>query len=138
MTARRLHGRVLNPGAAAGEALVLDEPLSFWGGFDPATGRIIDRSHPQADVTIGGKVLIMPASRGSAGTPAGLAEALRTGVGPCAVLLGRVDVNIAVGAQVADALYRRTTPVIVTGDGHGIRSGDRVTVEENGTVRVET
>ena len=27
--------------------LRLDEPLSFWGGLDPATGRIIDRWHPQ-------------------------------------------------------------------------------------------
>ena len=31
----------------AGRALVLDEPLSLWGGMDPATGEVIDAHHPQ-------------------------------------------------------------------------------------------
>ena len=34
----------LTEGAAEGRALVLAEPLSFWGGVDSASGRIIDRS----------------------------------------------------------------------------------------------
>ena len=38
---------VLNPGQCRARALVLDEPLSFWGGFDPADGTIVDRHHPQ-------------------------------------------------------------------------------------------
>ena len=33
------------PGEAAGPALVLDEPLSLWGGVDPATATIVDRLH---------------------------------------------------------------------------------------------
>ena len=31
--------RVLAPGLGTGEVLVLDEPLSFWGGLDPRPGR---------------------------------------------------------------------------------------------------
>ena len=38
--------RVYAAGEAEGAALVLSEPLSFWGGIDVTTGRIIDRSHP--------------------------------------------------------------------------------------------
>ena len=38
-----IQGTVLHGGEAAGELLVLDEPLSFWGGFDPQTGEIIDQ-----------------------------------------------------------------------------------------------
>lgn len=38
--------RVLVDGAAQGELLHADTGLSFWGGVDPATGRVIDRHHP--------------------------------------------------------------------------------------------
>ena len=42
----------LAPGLATGEVLVLDEPLSFWGGLDPETGTLIDAHHPQAGVSL--------------------------------------------------------------------------------------
>ncbi|MGH8873733.1 MAG: hypothetical protein ACRDVM_00550 [Acidimicrobiia bacterium] len=45
-------GRPLVAGAARGRLLVLHEPLSFWGGLDPATGRIVDRRHPQSGVMV--------------------------------------------------------------------------------------
>src|SRR5579863_8809014 len=77
----------LVPGAAGGAPLRLDEPLSFWGGLDPATGLIIDRRHPQAGANIAGRALLMPAGRGSSGGSAILAEALRLGSGPAAILL---------------------------------------------------
>ena len=77
MTAPSFQGRVLAPGTAEGPLLVLSEALSFWGGFDPASGRIVDRHHPQAGAVLAGQVLALPESRGSAGTPAGLAEAIR-------------------------------------------------------------
>ena len=114
MTARAFKAiEVLNPGTAQGPLLKLAEPLSFWGGFDPSDGRILDRNHPQAGRHIAGTVLALPGSRGSAGTPAGLAEAMRTRVGPVAILLPAPDVNITIGAQVADHLYRTATPVWV-------------------------
>ena len=37
-----LHGRPIIPGQASGKALVSDEPLSFWGGYDYQTGTIIE------------------------------------------------------------------------------------------------
>ena len=37
-----IQGRVLVPGLAAGVVMKLDEGLSFWGGFDPKNGEIID------------------------------------------------------------------------------------------------
>ncbi len=130
--------RVLNPGRAAGQVLLLDETLSFWGGFDPATGRILDRRHPQAGETVTGRVLVMPGSRGSAGTPAALAESIRAEAGPAAILLTKPDVNIAVGALVADRLYGTETPVLVVADAGTVtlRSGDEVAIEIDGTVTV--
>lgn len=107
-----IQGRVLVAGVASGEVLLLDEPLSFWGGFDPSNGEIIDVHHPQAGKRVGGRILVMPASRGSAGTPACIAETLRNGFGPLAFILGTADVNISVGVSVANRLYGLGIPVV--------------------------
>ena len=48
-----------------GPALVLDEPLSLWGGMDPATGELIDARHPQRGARLTGRVVVMPSARGS-------------------------------------------------------------------------
>jgi len=138
MSARSFATEVLNPGQGRGQALVLDEALSFWGGFDPALGTIIDRQHPQCGACLAGKVLVMPGSRGSAGTPAGLAEAIRRGVGPVAILLRAEDVNIAIGAMVAARLYGNMVPVLVvkSEDYDRLASGDEISVAADGTVTV--
>ena len=54
---RSLQAKAVVDGAACGTVLALDEPLSFWGGVDPATGVIVDRHHPQADASVAGTVL---------------------------------------------------------------------------------
>jgi uncharacterized protein len=105
LTAPAFHAVTLVPGAAAGPILKLDEPLSFWGGLDPATGRIIDRWHPQAGASVAGAMLMMPAGRGSSSGSATLAEALRLGKGPAAILMLERDAIVVVGAMVAAELY---------------------------------
>ena len=50
-------------GTAEGPALVLGGSLSFWGGVDAATGRIIDRSHADSGACITGAILVMPGGR---------------------------------------------------------------------------
>ena len=127
---------VLNAGQCRAPVLVLDEPLSFWGGFDPVHGTIIDQHHPQRGACLAGSVLVMPGSRGSAGTPAGIAEAIRRGVGPAAILLGAADVNIAIGAMVAERLYEHATPVLAVApeDYPRLRTGDEVAIAMDGVV----
>jgi predicted aconitase with swiveling domain len=104
----------LVPGAAAGAPLLLDEPLSFWGGLEPAAGTIIDRRHPQLGANIAGRMLMMPAGRGSSGGSAILAEALRLGNGPAGILMLERDAIVVVGAMVAAELYGRACPVALT------------------------
>jgi uncharacterized protein len=106
-------GRVLADGSAEGMALVLDEPLSLWGGVDPASGAIIDPRHPQRGASIAGRVLVMPAVRGSSSSSSVLAETVRAGCAPVAVLLGERDLILAVGAAVADELYGQRVPVLL-------------------------
>ena len=77
----QLQGKVLNEGNVSAELLVLDEPLSFWGGFDSASGTIIDQQHPQKGLKLTGKLVVMPGSRGSSGTPGVLGESIPFGYG---------------------------------------------------------
>ena len=100
-------------GEAEGEVLALTEPLSFWGGVHEATGLVSDTHHPQHGASVAGKILVMPAGRGSSSSSSVLAELIRAGVAPAAVVLGERDPIIALGAMVAEALYGRTVPVVV-------------------------
>ncbi|HEX9854401.1 MAG TPA: DUF126 domain-containing protein [Acidimicrobiia bacterium] len=121
-------------GEAGGVLMVLDEPLSFWGGVDPATGEIIDRHHPQHGSCITGTLLVMPAGRGSSSSSSVLAEALRSGTGPAAVILRELDPILAAGALVARELYGIVCPVVVTSA--DLPDGREATVTAAGHVEV--
>ena len=74
-----IQGRPIVPGWAKGKALVANEPLSFWGGYDHQTGEITDRRHPLSGAIAAGRILVVPFSRGSSTTTAVLLEAIRAG-----------------------------------------------------------
>jgi predicted aconitase with swiveling domain len=133
-----LRGTVLAPGTASAEAVVLDEPLSLWGGLDPASGEVIEPRHPQRGISLAGRVVVMAEARGSSSSSSVLAEAARAGVAPAAVLLAAPDLILAVGAAVADELYRVQIPIAVLVDSElaELRTGDRVTVSREGEVRI--
>jgi predicted aconitase with swiveling domain len=104
--------RTLHKGAARGDVLALSAPLSFWGAFEPRTGVIIDIHHPQRGECISGRILMMRETRGSGTAPGGMAEAIRLGTAPSAIILSKPDINLAIGAMVAQALYGRNCPVL--------------------------
>jgi predicted aconitase with swiveling domain len=105
--------RALIEGEAEGVIAAWSTPLSFWGGLDAATGRVIDRSHPAFGAEISGRVLAMPSGRGSSSASSVLAEAIRLGTAPAAIILAMPDAIVAVGAIVAEKLYGKTCPVLV-------------------------
>jgi predicted aconitase with swiveling domain len=125
-----LQGRVLVAGEATGPALVLEAPLSLWGGLDPHTGRLSDHHHPQLGATITGQILVMPSGRGSSSSSSVLAEAIRLGTAPLAILLAEPDEILVLGALVAEYLYARTCPILVLPDDPAdpITTGDQVEV----------
>lgn len=112
-TPHELSASVAVAGVADGEVLVLDEPLSFWGGVDEETGVIIDTHHPQHGASIAGTVLLMPGGRGSSSSSSVLAELVRAGAAPAAIVLERSDPILALGAMVAQALYGVAVPVVL-------------------------
>lgn len=130
--------RPLLPGTAEGAALVLEEPLSFWGGVDPETGTIIEARHPQHLRSIAGRVLVMTSGRGSSSSSTILAESLRAGAGPAAIVLQEADEILLVGALVIQMLDKRTMPlVVIDADVHGrIEDGAHVSINRDGTLTV--
>lgn len=119
--------RAYVPGVAEGRVIRLSQPLSFWGGVDGATGRVVDRSHPDLGVLVAGRILVMPCGRGSSSSASVLAEALRRGTGPLGIVLERPDSILTVGALIARELYGIACPIVVAPPGPW-RSGERLRV----------
>ncbi len=104
--------RVLIDGTAQGPLLRLAEPISFWGGIDPATARLTDPRHPQYGVSIAGTVLALAATRGSSSSSAIMLELLARGIAPAALLLGEPDAILALGVVVGREMGYKTIPVL--------------------------
>ncbi len=101
------------PGTASGPAIVLDEPVSLWGGFDAETGCIIDRQHPQLGVCLTGAIVFMRSGRGSSSASSVLAESVRLGTAPAAFVIEQPDEILVLGSFVGEELYGITTPVVI-------------------------
>jgi len=88
------------PGYAEGEALVSPEPISGWGGIDPATGRIIEPRHALHGVSFTGKVLVFPSAKGSSGWSGFFQSTRLLGTAPVAMVITRISTKSALGAVV--------------------------------------
>jgi predicted aconitase with swiveling domain len=131
-------GRSVANGSARGEALAADVPLSFWGGFDPETGVIIDRRHPLAGQLASGRVLIIPSGRGSCSGSGVLLESIHKGTAPAAIITSRLDPVISLGCILGDELYATHPPLVVIPDRDRLRidTGDVIEIEEHGYITV--
>jgi len=135
---RILIGKPVVAGSAEGVALVCREPLSLWGGLNPRTGEIIDRRHALSGEMAAGRVLVLPQGKGSSTGSAILLESVRSGVAPAAIINLKADPIIALGSIVADELYNKPVPIVVLPEEafYSINKGDQLTIEPDGTVRV--
>jgi predicted aconitase with swiveling domain len=106
--------------------------------MDPASGEVIDAHHPQRGASLAGRVVVMPAARGSSSSASVLAEAVRAGAAPAAILLGEPDLILAIGAAVAEELYGQAVPVVVVPAGRldAIPGGAPVRVHHTGRIEV--
>ena len=134
---RLIAGRVIVPGTAEGAVLFADEPLSFWGGYDQATGEIIDRRHPLSGRNAAGTVLVIPASRGSSTTSAVLLESALSGHAPAAIITAGPDRFLALASIVAEEMFGKPVPMVAVSD-EGFRSlatAVRAEILDGGTVK---
>ncbi len=107
--------RRITDGTATGPILVLTEGLSFWGGVDPATGRLIDAHHPDCGADLAGSIVMMPTSRGSCSGSGVLLELALNGRAPAALIFREAEDVLTVGALIAGMLFDRPIPALRLG-----------------------
>jgi len=129
--------RPIVAGEAEGEALVSADAISFWGGYDFATGTIIDRHHSLAGVCAAGRILAVPFSKGSSTTTAVLLEAVRAGTAPAAIVTTGVDAFFALASIAADVMYGKPFPVLalMAADFSRLSTGMRLVITADGRIR---
>ena len=133
-----IQGKPFIAGSAHGIALVSQEPLSFWGGYDWKTGEIIDRRHPLSGSMAKGKILAIPFTRGSSTTTAVLIEAIRAGTAPNAIITTATDFFFALASVVADELYANPLPLIAVteADFARLETGQQIEIDDNGGITI--
>jgi predicted aconitase with swiveling domain len=137
---RIIHGKAVVSGRAEGIVLVSDEPISFWGGYDFHTGEITDRRHPLCGSIASGRILALPSSRGSSTTTAVLLESVYAKTAPAALVTVGVDAFFALASIVAWEMYELLIPIVSISpqDFGTLRTGDRLKIERNGSIQVES
>ena len=127
-------GEVLVGDGGEGPLVALVEPLSFWGGVDEETGRIIDTHHPQRGTHLSGCALLMGATRGSSSSTSTLLECIRRGTAPALLLLTEDDPILVVAAVVAWEIYGHGPSVVLLGERPGLADGVVVRLGGDGPV----
>ncbi|MEM0084110.1 MAG: DUF126 domain-containing protein [Candidatus Methanomethylicia archaeon] len=118
-----IKGRIIKAGNVEGEALVSMEPIAFFGGVDPETGKIIERNHPLEGEIISGKILVFPHGKGSTVGTYILYRMKKKGTAPKAIINEECEPIIAVGTIISDI------PCIDKVDIKKIKSGDKIRIE---------
>lgn len=92
-------GRGIVNGTVTGPALVSRTPFSFLGDVDIRTGDVIGELSDLRGRNIAGRVLIVPATRGSAGAWRFLYQLKQHGTHPIAIITGELpDASVVQGA----------------------------------------
>ncbi|MDK1482469.1 aconitase X, partial [Sinorhizobium sp. 6-117] len=107
-----ISARSILGGTARGPIVATEEALSFWGGVDPATGRVIDVHHPLHGSCLTGGILMMPSSRGSCTGSGVLLDLALTGRAPAALVFCEAEDVLTLGALIAAEMFGRPLPVL--------------------------
>lgn len=94
-------GRVICEGSAEGVALVSSSPISFYGGVDPDSGKVIERGHKLRGESVKGRVLVFPHGKGSTVGSYILYRLKKKGVAPSAIINENCETIVAVGAIIS-------------------------------------
>lgn len=133
-----MKGEVLVAGTAEAPVLILDKPISFWGGVDPFTGRITDPRHPNHNAMIGGSVLVLPGTIGSSSSSAVMLELMAGGHAPAALILAEPDAILVLGVVVAREMGYGAIPALIVPreDQAAFAGAARAAIAEDGSISV--
>jgi hypothetical protein len=94
-------GRKIVGGIACAEALVSRDPVSFYGGIDPVTGKIIEKGHNLEGKQITGKIFIFPTGKGSTVGSYVIYRMKKLGTAPAAIINLQTEAIIATGCVIS-------------------------------------
>lgn len=127
---------VIVAGEACAPALCSRVPLSFWGGVDPHTGKIIDVHHDLKGQCITGKVLLIPAGRGSCSGSGIMLEMIRERTAPAALISIEAEPIISLGSVMGYELYKRGVPIFTLDESafFGVPDGALLHISTDGKI----
>ncbi|MCJ7633409.1 DUF126 domain-containing protein [Candidatus Bathyarchaeota archaeon] len=128
----KLKGRKIYKGIAEGEAIVTKDGISFYGGVDPDTGKVVEVGHELEGQSITGKILVFPTGKGSTVGSYTLYRMKKNNTAPAAIVNEQIDTIIAVGCIISEI------PCVDKIDVNEIKTGQKVVVNgSEGTVEVK-
>ena len=115
-----IKGRTIMKGDVQAEAIVTRTPLSFTY-IDPDTGAVADTTHELYGQSIKGKILVLPALKGSAQQPFSLYQLAQNGIVPKGLIALDADTRLIASAifceiPLMDKLEKNPLEAISTGD----------------------
>ena len=127
-----LKGRKIFKGEGKGEALVTKDGISFYGGVDPDSGKIVEKGHELEGQSVAGKVLVFPEGKGSTVGSYVLYNLKKNGKAPAAIVNKECETIVAVGCIISEI------PCVDKIEIEKIKTGQTVSVDaEKGIVEVE-
>jgi len=84
------------------KALVTDQPVSFLGGVDPVTGRVIEKNHKLKGRSLRGRIFVFPTGKGSTVGSYTIYSMAKNGVAPAAIINRMTEPIIAAGCVLAN------------------------------------
>jgi predicted aconitase with swiveling domain len=113
-----LKGRIISRGVVEGQALVTNQPISFYGGVDPDRGVIVEKGHELEGKEIKGKILVFPNGKGSTVGSYTLYRLKKNGVAPAGMINKECETVVAVGAIISEipCIDKIDISQITTGD----------------------
>ncbi|MFW9809649.1 MAG: DUF126 domain-containing protein [Candidatus Thorarchaeota archaeon] len=126
-----MQGRKIFKGKVVGEALVTGDEISFYGGCDPETGKIVEKGHHLEGKSVSGKILVFPTGKGSTVGSYVLYALKKADKAPLAIVNRTTDPVVAVGCIISEI------PAVDQIDIGKLKTGQKVEVDaENGVVSI--
>ncbi|MFX0071499.1 MAG: DUF126 domain-containing protein [Candidatus Hermodarchaeota archaeon] len=125
-------GRKIYKGTAEAEAIVTNDGISFYGGVDPDSGKVVEVGHELEGQSITGKILVFPSGKGSTVGSYTMYRMKKNNTAPAAIVNVQIDTIIAVGCIISEI------PCVDKIDINNIKNGQIVKVNgSEGTVEVK-
>lgn len=127
-----LKGRKIFAGYAKGEALVSSDAISFFGGVDPDSGKVIEKGHSLEGQIIKNKILVFPQGKGSTVGSYTLYQLKKKENAPKAIINENCETIVAVGAIISEI------PCVDKIDIKNIKNGSQLEVKaDEGIVNIK-